>query len=580
MRNAEGDNEVKVNGYVLGGDKVFKAYSVPGVAQSNAMPTTALNHSAQLLDPRFDPVRLAEVYQTSAHLRPPIGAMVANIDAMGHVLEPFVDLSSAEADEIIKTALITEGVDDGLTYDEATPSDDDIAAAKEILARDQRIERVHLDRWFASVGIGTTWTELRKRTRLDLEITGNAYWEILRGTDDAPAVGRDGSSIPLGPITRIRHLRSPEFRLARSDGKRVDVARVVRTSPVAVDIETDSRKVRRFVQMVGGHTVWFREFGDPRTVSSKTGVVYESEDELHRTEGADAVPATEVIHFSIYDSLSVYGVPRWAGTRLSVLGSTAADEVNLDYFDSKPPAGMLLVTGGRLGKKTVGRLEKLWEAQARGRAKFHGLVVIEAVEGGLAMQANGSGKAAVSFQPLTGTQQSDALFSDYDRENANKIGRSWRLSPILRGDSRDANRATAQAAVAIADEQVFSDERKTFDTFVTDTVLPQAGFTRWRFITNSPAPSSDPIELTNSIANLMDKSPGLLSINEARRMLSKALNEDLDPVDNQHTDPMELAKVLSTIGEKLTDVFTPQEVRVMMARALKVNLEELESIAK
>jgi hypothetical protein len=42
----------------------------------------------------------------------------------------------------------------------------------------------------------------------------------------------------------------------------------------------------------------------------------------------DDGPALELIHFAVHSPRSPYGVPRWVGTLLAVLGSRQMEEVN------------------------------------------------------------------------------------------------------------------------------------------------------------------------------------------------------------------------------------------------------------
>ena len=54
-------------------------------------------------------------------------------------------------------------------------------------------------------------------------------------------------------------------------------------------------------------------------------------------------PATELLHFALHSPRSPYGVPRWIGNLLSVLGSRQMEEVNYLYFSNKsvPPLALL-----------------------------------------------------------------------------------------------------------------------------------------------------------------------------------------------------------------------------------------------
>jgi len=133
----------------------------------------------------------------------------------------------------------------------------------------------------------------------------------------------------------------------------VEVEEKIRILPVSYESVRIPRRLRRFVQYQNGRYVYFKSFGDPRTISKLTGAVYPDVRSLLRDRSDDA-PATELLHFAIHSSRSPYGVPRWIGNMLSVLGSRQMEEVNYMYFSNKsvPPLA-LLVSGGKLSDNTV-----------------------------------------------------------------------------------------------------------------------------------------------------------------------------------------------------------------------------------
>ena len=91
------------------------------------------------------------------------------------------------------------------------------------------------------------------------------------------------------------------------------------------------KRFRRFVQIVGSKKVYWKEFWDPRQIDARTGKA--------ARDGEAVVLANEMIHWKVYSTGSPYGLPRWAGVLLSVVGSRAAEEINYQYFDNKsvPP---------------------------------------------------------------------------------------------------------------------------------------------------------------------------------------------------------------------------------------------------
>lgn len=69
-------------------------------------------------------------------------------------------------------------------------------------------------------------------------------------------------------------------------------------------------------------------------------------------------------------------------------------------------------------------------------------------------------KVSIDIKSLTDTNNKDALFQSYQKDGKEKIRDSFRLPPIYTGASADYNRATADTAKSIAEEQIFIPERK------------------------------------------------------------------------------------------------------------------------
>jgi capsid portal protein len=116
-----------------------------------------------------------------------------------------------------------------------------------------------------------------------------------------------------------------------------------------------------------------------------------------------------------------------------------------------PPLA-LLVSGGKLSDASIPRLERFIEENLKGKENFHKILILEAEGGG------GSGETArakIELHPLTDAQQQDALFQVYDERNIDKVGTAFRLPRLIRGESKDFNRSTAESALRFAEDQVF-----------------------------------------------------------------------------------------------------------------------------
>ncbi len=504
----------------------------PGGAQlSNAVTIDEqeLARTIGSLPPPYPPELLCALFEQSVALRPNEDAMVQNIAGFGVRLEPRIDLKANEADKQIEDAILLERLDEGDPDPTVTP--EEIKARREEIERGARLEKLRLERWLETCAYPLSFAELKRRTRHDYEQQGNAYWEIRRNG--------------LQDVHRIGHVPAASMRLMPIDVEHTTMMVKRRLSAVSLVEEEERVRFRRFAQVVlGQERVFFKQFGDPRTLSSSSGRYYESPEGLAAAEpGAPA--ATEVYHWSLYSSRSAYGIPRWIGAWLAVLGSRASEEVNYLYFDNKGmAAGMLMVSGGRLAKDAPEQIKQHIEENIKGRGNFHKLMIVEAVaaEGGAAVASNAS-QVRIRYQPLTGATHSDALFQVYKANCTQDIRAQFRLSPILTGDQRDANRATADAVLAQAEQQVFQPEREADDFVLNDIILASKGIRYWKVCSNSPI-TKDPPVLAKIIVDLV--AVGVLTPAEGRALCRDVFNKDF-PELNEEWTKRPLAITLATL---------------------------------
>jgi PBSX family phage portal protein len=466
----------------------------------------ALFDAAGALQPPYDPEALCLLFEHSNALRQNVDAYATNIDGFGHRLDPAIDFDADDADRRIAECIHLERLHAGVVG-ALDPSPDEVKERRRELVALARAERAHLATFFESCAFDQSFVELRRRTRQDLEVTGNAYWEVLR----------DGR----GEIARLVHVPAHAMRLLPLDPEPVAVEEMRRVSPVSIERVSAPRRLRRYVQVQYGRRVFFRQLGDPRAVSGSTGEVFASAEELQRARAGEA-PATEILHFAIHSPRSPYGVPRWIGTLLAVLGSRQAEEVNYSYFENKsvPPLA-LLVSGGRLSEASVPRIERFIEENLKGKANFHKVLILEA-EGGATAGADAS-RAKIELRPLTDAQQSDALFLAYDERNIDKVGTAFRLPRLLRGDSRDFNRSVADAQLRFAEDQVFQPERDEFDDVINRRILGDLGIRFWRFRSQTPV-TRDPERMTEMVEKLVRV--GVLTPEEGRLLASDIFNRE------------------------------------------------------
>jgi PBSX family phage portal protein len=497
------------------------------VQASNAVATTEddakLFSNFGAIVPPLDPRSLSQHFLDSAALRPNIDAYAVNIDGFGYRLEPTIDLArldgadpeNAPADlrEAVRTAMLAERIADGDEDD--IIEDAEVTAFLRALPVMARRERLRCEQFFTTC-CSDGFQELRERTRHDVEVTGNGFWEVLRTAE--------------GQLAEFVYIPSISMRLIAQDIAPCDFEEKRRVSATGYRRFKTRRRFRRFVQVLHGQFVaYFKEFGDPRAVSAATGNPYPNEAAMRKAEPSARL-ATEIIHWKVHSPMTAYGVPRWVGATLAVLGSRAAEEVNYTYFDNKAvPPMAILVSGGKLANGAAESIKQYIRDNIKGRDNFHKILVVEA-EGASGAPINGGAgsRVRIELKSLMDAQQQDALFQVYDANNVDKVGNQFRLPRILRGDTKDFNRATADAALEYAEQQVFQPERNRFDEVMNRRVLPLLGVRFYKFVSNSHA-SKDPAQIVEMATKAANE--GGLTINELRKLLSDAFSTQLDPID-------------------------------------------------
>ncbi len=435
------------------------------------------SYGLEILEPPLPLNKLVSTPEISNILGQCIEAMETNIDGFGYSLVPLVQ----------------------------PPKGGDFPS--HVLEEKRRIHR-----FFRFCNPETSFTDIRRATRKDLETTGNAYWELLRNAK--------------GELAGIVHVPSYTVRLTRLDDEYTDIRYLVLNEDNEYEELPFRKRFRRYVQIVGGRKVYWKELGDPRMIDARTGRVAATDD-------SNAVPANEMLHFKIYSPRSPYGMPRWAGNLLSVLGSRAAEEINYLYFDNKSvPPLVVLVSGGHLAEGVRERIETYVEEQLKGRRNFHKILVLEAESAdGTPLAMNAARQVRIDLKPLTQLIQQDALFMRYDEMNREKVRSAFRLPPLYVGLARDFNRATAEEARDIAEAQVFGPERDAFDFVINRRIFPELGVRYWEFKTLS-APQENP----DRESDIVKKLAPWMTVREVRNLIEQVMNMDLAELEGSWLD--------------------------------------------
>lgn len=268
------------------------------------------------------------------------------------------------------------------------------------------------------------------------EIYGIAYIEVIRNL--------------AGEVVQIEFIR--------------DTPSIQKTKPLEPYLTTVyyhhgepvERKKRycKYKQEIGGYTVYFKEFGDTRIMDRRDGN-YVSEEETLAIE----YQANEIMEFPI--GTEPYGEVRWIGQVLGVDGSRKAEGLNNNYFENgRHTPLMIMIKGGTLTDESFTKLQEYMN-DIKGEAGQHAFIILETETTDGKMDFEQAEKPEIEIKDIANILQKDELFQDYLENNRKKIQSAFQLPDIYVGYTTDFNRATAQTAQVITEQQVFQPERKS-----------------------------------------------------------------------------------------------------------------------
>lgn len=347
----------------------------------------------------------------------------------------------------------------------------------------------------------------------DREKTGNGYFEIIRNGKDEPA--------------GIEYVDAQHIRICRRTvPEQVEYTILENGVPTTVK---RWKKFRKYVQMIDGKKVYFKEYGDPRTLNSQTGKFDDNT--------PDNLVATEIYHFKI--GSETYGIPRWIGTLISLYGARKAEELNMMYFQNgRHIPAAITVSNGKLDDDSYKQLQEYMD-DLQGPENAHKFLLLEAmgnsVEGKMGEEEVTPAK--VEIQSLAEVLQKDALFLEYDEKTRKKLRSAFRLPPLYTGESEDFSRASADTARKVTEEQVFQPQRKGLARALNMLFLEPLGFNHVRLAVKG-ADFRDPIEIAKALYPLI--TGGAVAPNDLRELAGQVLGERLDPLDEEYNIPFQM----------------------------------------
>lgn len=445
---------------------------------SQAIDSDSFTYSdGQVIEPPYDLLFLTMIEENSAFMRQLIDTLEINIEGFGGRIQ-LRELSSNQKEK-----------------------------------NKDRIEqeKKSLKNFLLNINPDDDITMLRRKARRDLELTGNAYWELIPSRGDH------------SKVIAINYIESHTMRATKQDERLTPFEKQKVDEDTGEIIEqTFLKRFRRFVQKRNERMTYFKEWCDPRIIDRRTGTAYTDEEEATKHKIEREYWANPVIHFKIHSARSVYGLPKWIGVLFEIFGSRGSSEINYTtILNNAIPSLLFLISGNAmLTEGTIKRMEDFASSvlkRTNNRSKFLVIEAEPAVEG----QPN-SGNAKIDVKPLKEQQHNDMLFQQYDKNNSEKIRNAFRIPGIFVGKTDDLNRATAEESRKLAEEQIFAPERREMDRKITQLFL-DIGFQFWTYKSFSPNVTND--EDLIRLLSAVEKT-GAMTPNDARRIVADILNEE------------------------------------------------------
>lgn len=269
------------------------------------------------------------------------------------------------------------------------------------------------------------------------------------------------------------------------------------------------KKFRKYKQTVGGKTIYFKEFGDPRRMDVRSGNYVESLEKVYQ--------ANELLEFPI--GTETYGQVRWIGQILGSDGTRRAEHLNNNYFLNGRHVPLLIaIKGGTLTEESYQKLQTYMD-DIKGVAGQHAFLLLEteSIESDFTVK-----QPEIELKDLAGVLQKDELFQEYIENNRKRIQSAFHLPDLYVGYTKDFNRATAQTAMEITEKQVFQPERASLAWIINHRLLNAYQFQFCEVMFKAP-------EITNpddlyKILTVAEKAGGLPP-NKAKQVAYQALGE-------------------------------------------------------
>lgn len=365
---------------------------------------------------------------------------------------------------------------------------------------EMRTEFENLERILQLLNFDTAAKEVFENMIESRETYGIGYAEVIRDIS--------------GNVVQIEYIAdTPSIMMTQPQDEYVDVPYFYKGEKIL-----RKKRFRRYKQQVGGKTVYFREFGDPRIMDKRSGEYVSDGKTLEL-----GYQANEILEIKI--GSEHYGSVRWEGQILTVDGCRSAEKLNNSYFRKGRHTPMaILINGGTLSDESYNKLQ-MYMNDIEGENGQHAFLLLESENVEITPNLNDDQKPKIEIKDLASILQKDELFQEYMDNGRRKTQSAFLLPDLYTGYTTDFNRATAQTAMEVTEKQVFQPERKSLAWIINHKLLNGYGFKYCEVEFQSPdITNPDDIAKVLSIMN----NAGGLTMNDAHDYACQTLGKNAE----------------------------------------------------
>jgi PBSX family phage portal protein len=384
----------------------------------------------------------------------------------------------------------------------------------------------------AGYGLSITYAEDYEEETPEMQAEWNAMEDIINLLNmDMPAkevfecVVRDRETYGIAYCEVIRSMEGEVVELQFI----VDTPSIEMTYPLDPYVDTSyfykgssmtrKKRFRKFRQNVGGKTVYFKEFGDPRIMNKRSGdYAGNTEDDKPISKDDEA---NEIIEFR--NGSMPYGEVRWIGQVLTIDGNRRAEVLNNNYFrKGRHTPLMIVVRGGTLSDESFEKLQSYMH-QIEGESGQHAFLVLEMENNEATTAFEGVKQPEVEIKDLASILQKDELFQEYQNNGRKKTQSAFLLPDLYVGYTTEFNRATAQTAMEVTEKQIFQPEREALEWILNNKLLNAYNF-RYVQVKFEKPDITNPDDI-QKILNITERAGGLTP-NMAKEYTYDVLGKD------------------------------------------------------